>query len=307
MLPKFLEDRGFTDLTEERVSFGSTSSQRISGKDEEGSRVKLWVRLCWRREGRAKSARRFSAAQLRARITGDDWVGTIRTRIEREVQRGTTHLLLVQRDGKRIIFAAQIPVNQVLPIWLAQRDVSREMLQAGRLGRRKKNHAMNGSSPTLWLQDDACPEVAEALWGGVGVRDLVSLSATSNADDSLDDLPGLDYGAIGSDGAPRVKRQVSGVNRDPRVRRAVLDRAKGKCERSGCGVGRPYPAFLDVHHILGAGKGDRVWNCVALCPNCHREAHVAPDQVSINAQLLTYARQYKVARATPKQMAVLEL
>ncbi|MBU9434829.1 HNH endonuclease [Burkholderia multivorans] len=28
-----------------------------------------------------------------------------------------------------------------------------------------------------------------------------------------------------------------------------------------------------MHHILGVEKGDRIWNCVALCPNCHRDTH----------------------------------
>jgi len=72
-------------------------------------------------------------------------------------------------------------------------------------------------------------------------------------------------------------------------------RAKGSCERPKCGERREYPGFLDVHHILGADKRDRVWNCVALCPNCHREAHYAPDHDSLNAELLTLA-----GRLSPK-------
>jgi 5-methylcytosine-specific restriction protein A len=64
-------------------------------------------------------------------------------------------------------------------------------------------------------------------------------------------------------------------------------------ERSGCSAGRPYSGFLGVHHILGAGKSDRVHHCVALSPNCHREAHVSPERDALNRKLLNYAKQFQ--------------
>jgi 5-methylcytosine-specific restriction protein A len=117
-------------------------------------------------------------------------------------------------------------------------------------------------------------------------------SARSASNDSMDDLPGVDYALLGSDGAKRIRQVTSGVKRDPKVRRAVLKRSKWSCERDGCGTERPYGGFLDVHHILGAERSDRVWNCVALCPNCHREAHAAPNRDRINAKLLKMASRY---------------
>ncbi|AIO34480.1 HNH endonuclease family protein [Burkholderia cenocepacia] len=57
-----------------------------------------------------------------------------------------------------------------------------------------------------------------------------------------------------------------------------------------------YPGFLDVHHILGVEKGDRVWNCVALCPNCHRDARHSPDADGLNSQLLASAEQFQSSR-----------
>jgi 5-methylcytosine-specific restriction protein A len=72
----------------------------------------------------------------------------------------------------------------------------------------------------------------------------------------------------------------------------VRDRAGGRCEREGCGAHRPYAGFLDVHHILGIEVSDRLWTCVALCPNCHREAHYAPDRDTINAALGLFAAQF---------------
>jgi 5-methylcytosine-specific restriction protein A len=112
-------------------------------------------------------------------------------------------------------------------------------------------------------------------------------------DDTFDDMPGLDYSLLGSDGALVVGSVRSYVKRDQRVRTAVLKRAGGRCEREGCGAGRGYPGFLDVHHVLGAEKGDRVWNCVSVCPNCHRDAHAAPNRDQINASLLDLAMRFK--------------
>lgn len=119
-------------------------------------------------------------------------------------------------------------------------------------------------------------------------------SSRPASNDSMDDLPGVDYSLLGRDRAKRIRQVISGVKRDPKVRRAVLKRSKGACERDGCGIERPYGGFLDVHHILGAERSDRVWNCVALCPNCHREAHAAPNRDRINARLLKIASGYTV-------------
>ena len=299
MLVAFLQERGFTEIEDARKSFGQTQSQVLHATDESGRRVSMWVRLCWRREDDGGEISR-SAAQLLSRINGDDWVGTLTAMIERERARGISHLLVVQRSGNAVVSAASIPLDSVVPIWVAQRDISKALIKSGALGRRSKNHAMNGSSPTIWLRDDKAPTVAEALWGRKGVRDLAKLplteagiGASGDNDDSMDDLPGVNYASLGSDGAVRVQRISSGVKRDPRVRQAVFERSRGICERSGCGAQRDFTGFFDVHHILGAEKSDRVWNCVTLCPNCHREAHASPERDAINASLLEFARRFQ--------------
>ncbi len=111
-------------------------------------------------------------------------------------------------------------------------------------------------------------------------------------DDTFDDLPGVDSTEIGSDGGLRQLVMRSLVKRDPRVRRKVIERAIDGCERESCLDTRRYRGFLDVHHILGVETSDRVWNCVALCPNCHREAHYSPDNDKINAELQAFAAKY---------------
>ncbi|MGF2410772.1 HNH endonuclease [Ferruginibacter sp.] len=59
----------------------------------------------------------------------------------------------------------------------------------------------------------------------------------------------------------------------------VLYRADGKCEKCKCNA--PFlrdidnTPYLEVHHIvtLAEGGDDTIENAIALCPNCHRQAH----------------------------------
>jgi len=97
---------------------------------------------------------------------------------------------------------------------------------------------------------------------------------------------------LGRDAGERQVSARSGYPRDAKVRAAVLERSGGQCERRGCNQIRTYAGFLDVHHILGVGVSDRVWSCVALCPNCHREAHFSPDRDAINIELRDFAAQF---------------
>lgn len=293
----FLSERGYEVLKDQRQVAGTATEQFVSARAPDGHLIKMRIRVCWRREGRNARERQYSAAQLRARLRDEDWEGTLRFIVDRDRQHGNTHNLIIQRDGAAIVFAALIPRDALMPIWLRQRDISADLHRRGLMQRISKNHAMNGSSPTIWLQDDRTPdshEVADALWSWTGVQDLAKLDVrhTRPGDDTFDDCPGIDHSIHGSDGASRRPVIRSEVRRDSKVRRAVIDRT-ASCERPGCGERREYSGFLDVHHILGVDKSDRVWNCVALCPNCHREAHFAPDADDLNARLLDYASQWQ--------------
>ena len=68
--------------------------------------------------------------------------------------------------------------------------------------------------------------------------------------------------------------------RNPDVIVEVLNNAKGVCDNCGCKApfikakdGLPY---LEVHHRIPLANGgdDTVDNAIALCPNCHRKAHL---------------------------------
>lgn len=293
MVVPFLRERGIYVEADLRKKVGSGESQIVDCRLSDGTVARMRVRLCWRRDGENPKEASYSAFQLRARTLDGDWEATLSHLAERDEREGVTHTLAIQRDGHAIAHAALIPREAVGPIWNEQRRVSSQLLVEGLIG--TKNHATNGDSPTLWLKDERTASghrVTDVLWEWPGVQDiaLMGVASVGSDDDTFDDLPGMDYALLGRDGGQRVRTVRSEMSRDGAVRRAVLARARGRCERSSCGESRVYAGFLDVHHILGVERSDRVWNCVALCPNCHREAHFSPEAEAINEALLAYAR-----------------
>ncbi len=222
---------------------------------------------------------------------------------EHDKSKNVSHTLLVQQRGDGgIDKAALIPTTALTAIWKRQREVCDKLIAEGKLGRVKKNLNENGRSPTIYLMDIRTPsshQVPDVLWNWPDVLDLTiqplaSTKAVMASDDTYDDLD-IDLSLLGSDGAPRFEIKKSDVKRDPTVRREVIRRATNGCERSSCADDRRYSGFLDVHHILGAEESDRVWTCVALCPNCHRAAHYAPDRDALNAELLEFASKFRPA------------
>jgi len=295
----FLNVRGYSVTEDRLIPTGQAVQQIVTARAPDGEELKMRVRLCWRRDGRNLNEKKYAAAQLAAHLRPGGWDATLEHIASRDAKAGVTHNLLVQRDGDSIIFAALIPITSLHAIWDLQRNVSDDLQKRGLKGRSRKNHAQNGTSPTLWLQDDRTPdgyEVADALWRWPGVVDIAKITPQATQrqpdDDTYDDCPHPDYSSLGRDEGQRMRIARSDVSRDPRVRRAVLERAKFTCERKGCGERRNFAGFLDVHHILGAELSDRVYNCVALCPSCHREAHYAPDADDLNMQLLAYAQKF---------------
>lgn len=84
---------------------------------------------------------------------------------------------------------------------------------------------------------------------------------------------------IGNKNPKKVKTLVNEFERDPEVIVEVLKRADGVCEE--CNENAPFrrksdgTPYLEVHHEkpLSEDGEDTVDNAVALCPNCHAEAH----------------------------------
>lgn len=292
-VPEFLRTRGFRHISEQR----SAKSQIIVATAPSGESVRMRVRLCWhwgKHRGQHKST--YSGWQITKQVGADGWQGTLDRWCARNRQLGVSHVLLLQADDDTLHAAALIPLSELGGIWERQREVSASEIGAARTRGVRKNHAENGDSPTLWLKDDRSEggrAVAAALWAWPGVRDLFAPFPEGPViDDTYDDMPAVDGALFGQEDAPRHKTTRSEVKRDPQVRREVIRRSTDGCERSACTDRRVYPGFLDVHHIFGADKSDRVWTCVALCPNCHRDAHFSPERDAINAELVEYALRF---------------
>ncbi|TCS35618.1 5-methylcytosine-specific restriction protein A [Paucimonas lemoignei] len=78
--------------------------------------------------------------------------------------------------------------------------------------------------------------------------------------------------------------------RSREIRRYALRRANGICE--ACGEPAPFKdqaglPFLEVHHLhrLADSGPDKPGNVAAICPNCHRRAHLSFDRASFNKTL----------------------
>ncbi|MBN3189510.1 MULTISPECIES: HNH endonuclease [Pectobacterium] len=79
---------------------------------------------------------------------------------------------------------------------------------------------------------------------------------------------------------PEMKEVITKIFvRNPYVVAEVLHRAQGKCEL--CKRNAPFlrgkdgTPYLEVHHCVPLSQGgeDTVENAIAVCPNCHRQAH----------------------------------
>lgn len=123
----------------------------------------------------------------------------------------------------------------------------------------------------VW-QEFTKAEIVERLATPAHVSDL----------DAIDDL--------GTDAPARSRIDGWAYARDPRIRAAVMKRAKGRCEF--CGVlgfirtdGTPY---LESHHIIALAKDgeDRMTNVIGLCPNHHREAHSGRRGAQLERQMI---------------------
>ena len=94
-------------------------------------------------------------------------------------------------------------------------------------------------------------------------------------------------------------KETKVYERDPKVIDWVLKNANGICE--GCKKSAPFikkknnTPYLEVHHVIqlkNSGK-DIPKNAVALCPNCHREAHSGKKQTALTRKLKKIALSHK--------------
>ncbi len=117
----------------------------------------------------------------------------------------------------------------------------------------------------------------------------VSLQSYSSLEESLEKQIAKSLKSTSSERKERIKlsngksKRVNVVTtyfiRDPDVIVETLVRANGICEK--CKNKAPFvrkkdkSPYLEVHHIIPLAEGgdDLLENTIALCPNCHRNAH----------------------------------
>lgn len=135
------------------------------------------------------------------------------------------------------------------------------------------------------------------------VFELRPLSALSEAAEADDVAPPAEPLAVlrrrvlrAARAAPsREERTASVFERSKAVRDYVLARAQGQCE--DCGKPAPFTTpngrpFLEAHHIrrMTDGGPDDPRFVIALCPNCHRRAHLGKDARARNDEMQRYVR-----------------
>ncbi len=105
---------------------------------------------------------------------------------------------------------------------------------------------------------------------------------------NLDELRRAALASESKESTPKQKLRLARYRSDA-IKLYVLKRSKGICE--GCGSKAPFKTkrgpYLECHHLhrLADGGPDHPENVVAVCPNCHRRAHLSSDSLSFNNQL----------------------
>lgn len=93
----------------------------------------------------------------------------------------------------------------------------------------------------------------------------------------------------------RNSRTTTAIERSKVICDYVFARASGQCEECGSApFNRPNgTVYLEAHHIrrLTDGGPDDPRFMIALCPNCHRQAHYGRDAKAFNEQLQDLVRQ----------------
>jgi hypothetical protein len=180
----FLRSRGFVIDDIQRPWTTPGQPHLVQARSPEGEEMRIRVRLCWRRDGKKEAQNLYSAAQLTAKTRKGGWNATLAYLEERDRAKGITHTLFFQRDIHAEVHAALVPSSMVAPIWRRQYEVSDALIRQGKLGSLRKNHAANGDSPTIWLQDDRVPEahrVPDVLWNWPGVVDVMAMPVVRTA------------------------------------------------------------------------------------------------------------------------------
>lgn len=121
--------------------------------------------------------------------------------------------------------------------------------------------------------------------------ELVSTSLAQDDQEASNDA----INDLGVDKPEKIVGVSQTYQRDPKVRKAVELRAKGKCEHCGkLGFRKSDGTFyVETHHIIALAEdgADRVSNVIALCADHHREAHYGANRENLEKELIAKVKK----------------
>ena len=89
-------------------------------------------------------------------------------------------------------------------------------------------------------------------------------------------LQGETYAAIGTALGVSRQRIIQMLNPPPAIRKIVVDRAGGLCEKCGILVGESGAVHHKASRGLSCDQYHDLDNLALVCPSCHRMAHHTP-------------------------------
>jgi 5-methylcytosine-specific restriction endonuclease McrA len=262
-----LTSSGFSNL---EFDIGGKKSRRryVNAKSPNASACTIWIKSTTRWIGMADVSRfPWSKRAVRA-----DDSQAVMFAVDDAARRGATHLLAIVGND----FAGKLSVAHLYTLDQFKQLVTRQSFAC-----RHPFYVAHGAAVIIHSYDDAFAE-AETIALAFGTDLLTpqtSVPMVTNA-----------------------RRARSGVvyKRDATVRNAVLKLADGICERCGqqgflTVTGERY---LETHHVVGVSERgpDTTDNVIAVCPNCHRQAHFAANRVQVERDLMEAIRRRRSKR-----------
>ena len=141
---------------------------------------------------------------------------------------------------------------------------------------------------SITTPSDEVAQQVRALIHERRTKGIVDLGDESLSEMNLAELREL--ASTGVRGSRKVTATRQAYVRSEAIRRYALARSEGVCEH--CNARAPFctaegQPYLEVHHITRlADEGpDEPENVIALCPNCHRQAHFSADAGEVGKKM----------------------
>lgn len=267
-----LSAKGYSSL---EFDIGGKKSRRrfVKATDASSQRCSIWIKSTVPWVGMA-DVLRFPWSK-RA-VHGDD-LGAILYAVEDASRRGATHLMGIVGSES----TGQLEVARVFSL-----DAVRRIAEEQKKACQHPFYLAHGAAVILRSQSDDYANAAKV--------------ALAHGEDALAPK------TVELERRPsRYARSGTVYRRDPKVRDAVLLLSGGHCERCGQQgfVTITGDRYLETHHVVGvAERGpDSIDNVIAVCPNCHRQAHFAANKIQVEREFMAAIRRRGSKKELPNK------